>query len=217
MSEKRKRKFSTKRVKKMRTPQSSRQPLVNILKRDGRIQTFNRVKMITSIRKAGATQKEADLVTNRVSNRLINRETVSSKELSSMVARSLSRVNSTASRGYINNRDRKLAYTQRVNSLSSEIMAISQQVNSVTHRIESFNDRIQSLPTRITRIRQGNYRVLTHLERDQVSLSEMWMKISPELRANASLKSEIVQSKIQDLQQALTYKLGRHVGYQDCS
>jgi hypothetical protein len=196
------------RVKKMRNPPSRGKPRLKIVKRDGRVQLFNRSKMFKSIRNAGATQKEANLVTNRVSRRLVNRKAIPSKDLSSMIARSLSRVNSTASGNYINNRDRKLAYSQRVNRLSSEIAAINQQANSVIHRIESLNDRIQNLPIRISRIRQANYRVLTYLDTDQISLSEMWMKISPELRATASLKGESVQSKTRVLQQSLSYKLG---------
>ncbi len=196
------------RVKKMKRPPPRSKPNLKIVKRDGRVQLFNRNKMFKSIRNSGATQKEANLVTNRVSRRLVNQEVIPSKDLSSMIARSLSRVNSTASGNYINNRDRKLAYSQRVNRLSSEMAAINQQANSVIHRIESLNYRIQNLSVRISRIRQANYRVLTHLEPDQISLSEMWMKISPELRATASLKGETVQSRTRILQQSLSYKLG---------
>ncbi len=181
---------------------------VTIIKRDGRLQPFSRVKMAKSIRNSGATQREADLVTDRVSKRLANRETITSKEVSHMVARSLSRVNSTASQNYMNNRDRKLAYSQRVNRLSTEITAINQQINSVTRRIESFNDQVQSLPIRISRIRQGNYHVLAHLEADQVSLSEAWVRVNPELKSTTSLKGEIVRTQIRDLQQALAYKMG---------
>jgi len=195
------------RIKKEKRQQGSR-PLVTIVKRDGRVQPFSRAKMIKSMRSAGATQREADLVSNRVSNRLSDRETITSKEVSHMVARSLSRVNSTASRNYVNNRDRKLVYSKRVNHLSAEITAINQQVNSVTHRIENLNDRIQSLPTRINKIRQRNYRVLAHLEADQASLSEIWERVSPELRASTSLKGEIVRTQIRDLQQSLLYKVG---------
>jgi hypothetical protein len=165
--------------------------------------------MITSIRNAGATQREAALVTDRVSKRLVDRKTIPSKEVSSMVARSLSHVNSTASRDYANNRDKRLAYTQRVNRLSAEIAAINQQVNNVTRKVDSLDDQIQSLPMRIARIRQGNYRVLAHLETDQASLSETWARVSPELRTTANLKGEIVRARIRDLQQALTLKLGR--------
>ncbi|KON29453.1 hypothetical protein AC480_03180, partial [miscellaneous Crenarchaeota group archaeon SMTZ1-55] len=164
--------------------------------------------MIASIRNAGATQQEADLVTDRVSTRLATRETLPSKEVSSMVARSLSRVNSTASRNYVTNRDRKLAYTQRVSRLSAEITALNQQINSVTQTLESQDDRIQSLPTRIARIRQSNYRVLPHLEADQAALAEAWARVSQELRSTTRLKGELVRTRIQDLQQALTNKMG---------
>ena len=194
-------------LKKARRPQGTR-PSVSIVKRDGRVQPFSRYKMIKSMRNVGATQLEADLVTDRVSSRLTNRETITSKEVSHMVARSLSRVNSTASRNYMNNRDRKLAYTKRVNYLSAEITAINQQVNSVTYRLESLNDRIHSLPSRIDQIRKGNYRVLAHLESDQASLSEAWARINPELQATTSIKGEIVRTKIRDLQQSLMYKVG---------
>ena len=179
MSEPQKRSFSQKRsqVRKARGLQG-RGPRVTIVKRDGHVQPFDRDKMISSIRRAGATQREADLVTNRVSKRLVSRETVPSKEVSSMVARSLSHVNTTASRSYVDNRDRKLAYTRRVSRLSAEIAAVNQQVNGVTNSIESLDGRIQSLPARIARVRQGNYRVMTHLEADQASLSEAWMEAS---------------------------------------
>lgn len=195
------------RVKSARTPQV-RTPSVKIIKRDGRIEKFNRIKMINSIRTAGATQREANLVTNRVSNRMMRREPIPSKELSTMVARSLSHVNPTASRNYVASRDRKLAYNKRVNQLSAEIKSINQQTDMVTSRIETLDNRIQGLEGRITRIRQGNFRVLTHLETEQSSLSEAWARISTELRTTSSLKGEIVRTRIRDLQQALAYKLG---------
>jgi len=94
--------------------------------------------------------------------------------------------------------------------MSAEITAINQQVSSVNHRIESLNNRIQSLPARIAQIRQGNYRILTHLETDQASLSEAWARVSPEIQTTTSYKSEIVRARIRDLQQTLTYKLGRN-------
>ena len=123
-----------------------------------------------------------------------------------MVARSLSRVNTTASRNYVDNREQKLAYTQRVNSISAEIASINQQGSYVTNSIENLDDRIQGLQGRIARVRQGNYRVLTHLEADQTSLSEAWMGISQELRKTTSLKGEVVRARIQNLQQALNNK-----------
>jgi hypothetical protein len=178
-----------------------------IFKRDGRAQPFTRAKLVTSIRNSGATQKEADLVTNRVSKRISKRESVPSKELSSMVARSLSRVNPTASKNYVNNRNQKLAFTQRVNSLNSEIGSLNNKLNSVPQRVGRINERILGLPARITRIRENNYRTLSHLETEQATLSELWSNLSPELRSTTNLQSETVQSQLQDIRQTLTYRL----------
>ena len=187
---------------------TSRGPPIRKVKRDGRIEQFNRRKMISSIRSAGATQQEARLITKRVSNRIVRQEPIPSREVSTMIARSLSHVNPTASRNYAVNRDRKLAYNKRVNQLSSEITSMNSQAGNLTGRIENLDKRIQGLSGRIARIRQGNYHLLSHLETNQVSLSEVWTRISPELRTNANLKGEIVRTRIRDLQQALAYKMG---------
>lgn len=184
-----------------------KQQYAKILKRDGQVQSYARVKMVTSIRNAGASQQEADLVANRVSKRLQQRETIPSTELSSMVARSLSQVNSTASQNYVEQRDKKVAYTQRANHLNSEIRSLNQQLNGVPQRIERVNERVQSLSTRITRIRQNNYRALTHLEADQVTLSDTWNNISSGLRSTTTQQSEMVQLQLRDLQQTLTSRL----------
>jgi transcriptional regulator NrdR family protein len=197
------------RVQSKKSPSTQKQSRVKILKRDGRVQPYTRVKMVRSIQNAGANKQEAELVANRVSERLQNKESIPSKELSSMVARSLSQVNPTASKNYVNQRNQKLAYTQRVNHLNSEIGGLNQQLNSIPQRIERVNDSIQSLSTRITRIRQNNYRTLTHLESDQTTLSETWNNLSPELRSNASLQSATVQSQLGDLQQMLSSQLRR--------
>jgi ATP cone domain len=191
-----------------RVPLGARGPIVNIVKRDGRVEPFNRDKMIESIRNSGATQPQANLVADRVTARLEPRTSVPSQEVSTMVARSLSHVNPTASRNYTDTRDQKLAYNQQVNRLSAEISSINQQVNYVSARIEGLDGQIKSLPGRIARIRQSNYRVLTHLETDQTALSEDWAKLGPELRSTASLKGEMARTQIRDLQQALSYRVG---------
>ena len=79
----------------------------NILKRSGQTQAFNRIKLQKSITRAGATKSQANLVSNRVISRIGNRQSISSKELSKMTARSLSRVNTTASRNYTTLRNKK--------------------------------------------------------------------------------------------------------------
>ncbi len=181
---------------------------VSIVKRDGHIEPFDRAKMIESMRNAGANPGEANLVTDRVSFRMAPRATIPSTEVSTMVARSLSHVNPTASRNYTDIRDQRYAYNERVNRLSATISIISQQVNGATTRVDSLNGQIQSLPARIARIRQGNYRLLPNLETDQAALSQDWNVISPELRATANLRSETARSQIQTLQNALSYKVG---------
>jgi transcriptional regulator NrdR family protein len=191
---------------KAKPPQSRGKP--KIVKRNGRIEQFNRIKMINSIRSAGATQQEANLVTKRVTNRMVSRESIPSKEVSTMIARSLSHINPTASRNYVDSRDRKLAYNKKVNQLSSKISKINRQTNIVKTRIENLDKQIQGLKGRVARIRQGNFRLLSHLETEQDSIHEAWARLSPELRTTASLKSEIIRTRTRDLQQALTYKLG---------
>ncbi|MBT8171429.1 hypothetical protein KJN74_00960 [Candidatus Bathyarchaeota archaeon] len=190
-----------------RTP-PNRRPPTKIIKQNGRIEQFNRIKLINSIRNAGASRQEANLVTNRVSKRMGRREPIRSKEVSHMVARSLSRVNTTASRNYITTRDKKAAFNKRVNQLSSEITSLDRQVDNTINRIENLDNRIQGLTGRISRIRQNNYHILTHLETEQVSLSETWSRIHPKLRSTSSLKGEIIRTRIQDLQQTLTQNLG---------
>ncbi|UCH38253.1 MAG: hypothetical protein JSV76_03620 [Candidatus Bathyarchaeota archaeon] len=203
------RRKSPKRVRIKKPKSLPRNLRVKIVKRDGRIQTFNRGKMFTSIRKAGASQQEAELVATRVSKRLIQRDTVPSKELSSMVARSLSRVNTTASRQYVDRRNAKAAHLQRVNRYTSEITAIQQQLTSAIRRIEILDDRIQNIPTRIARIRQGNYRLLTHLETDQKALLDQWSPVSSTIRSTTQLKSDRVQSQLQNLHHTLNSMRGR--------
>jgi DNA repair exonuclease SbcCD ATPase subunit len=124
-----------------------------------------------------------------------------------MVARSLSHVNPTASRNYVDTRDQKLAYNERANRLSAQISAINQQVNSATLRIGNLDSKIQALPSRIAQIRKSNFRVMTHLETDQATLSDEWLRLNPELRNTANLKGEVVRNQVRNLQQILTNKL----------
>ena len=84
-----------------------RSVLTNIVKRDGQTQTFDQNKLVRSITRAGATPQQANLVSTRVVNRIGTQSSISSKELSSMTARSLSRVNTTASRNYAKYRKQK--------------------------------------------------------------------------------------------------------------
>jgi signal recognition particle subunit SEC65 len=80
---------------------------INVLKFNGTVQPFDRNKLVNSISKAGATPQQATLVSERVVARLAPKQTVPSNQLSSMVARSLSKVNPTASGQYTSFRDQK--------------------------------------------------------------------------------------------------------------
>lgn len=80
---------------------------ISVIKRDGQTQSFSRNKLTSSMIKAGASKTEAKLVSSRVFNRAAPLGTVSSKQLSSMTAQSLSRVNTTASRNYTTYRNQK--------------------------------------------------------------------------------------------------------------
>jgi len=193
------------RVQRTGPPMGARGPM--IVKRDGQVEPFNRVKMIESMRHAGATPQQASLVTNRVVTRLQPGPPIPSRQVSTMVARSLSHVNPTASRNYADTRDQKLAYNERANRLSAQIAAINQQVNSATLRIGNLDSKIQGLPSRISQIRKSNFRVMTHLETDQATLYDEWLGLSPELRNTANLKGEVVRNQVRDLQQVLTNKL----------
>jgi transcriptional regulator NrdR family protein len=85
-------------------PASSVPVGLNVLKRDGSFQPFDRLKLVSSMIKAGASEQQATLVSNRVVNRL---STVPSHEVSGMVASSLSEVNPAASSQYTRFQDQK--------------------------------------------------------------------------------------------------------------
>jgi hypothetical protein len=112
-------------------PASSVPVGLNVLKRDGSFQPFDRLKLVSSMIKAGASEQQATLVSNRVVNRLGGfKQPVPSGQLSSMVARSLGQVNPTVSNQYTSFRDQKLSRTltaapsPRVTAASSPIPAV---------------------------------------------------------------------------------------------
>jgi ATP cone domain len=81
---------------------------LNVLKRNGTVQPFDKNKLVNSINKAGATPQQATLVSDRVVARLPTKQTIQSSQLSSVVARSLSKVNPMAATQYTSFRDQKL-------------------------------------------------------------------------------------------------------------
>jgi len=181
---------------------------VMVIRRNGQVEPFDRAKIIASMRNAGATPQQANTATNQVTTRITPGTRIQSSEVSRMVTQSLSTVNPTASRNYETANEQKTAYNQRVNSLSYEISSFNQQVNSLTSRVENLNNQVQGLAGRISKIRQAKYRFLSHLETDQLALSQEWNNISPGIRSSANMKGENVRQQAQMLQQRLSSKAG---------
>jgi hypothetical protein len=78
---------------------------INVLKREGNVQPFDKNKLTNSMIKAGASEQEANKVTNRVASRLVIRPgssnlLVPTSQLSSMATRSLSTINPVAAKSY---------------------------------------------------------------------------------------------------------------------
>ncbi len=97
----------------------------------------------------------------------------------------------------------QLEYINRVNALASELSSVSQQASSLPTGIARLTDRVQQLSTRITRVRQGNYRALTHLEADHAALAERWAALTPDLQATTQSQMDALFLKTRDLQQVL--------------
>jgi transcriptional regulator NrdR family protein len=82
--------------------------LVKVKKRSGRLEEFIESKIITAVRKAGASAKEAQHVADQVSKKVAPKTEVSANDLSNMVAASLSKVNKSAAGNFTKFRDIKL-------------------------------------------------------------------------------------------------------------
>ena len=81
---------------------------LNVLKRDGTVQPFDRNKLVNSIQNAGVTPPQASSVSDRVISGLGGQQTVASSTISGMVARSLSKVNPVASNQYVTFSNQKI-------------------------------------------------------------------------------------------------------------
>ena len=97
----------------------------------------------------------------------------------------------------------QLKYVNRVNALASELMSVNQQASNLPTTITRLTDRVQQLSTRITRVRQGNYQALTHLEADHAALAERWAALSPDLQATMRSQMDALSLKTRDLQRVL--------------
>lgn len=63
--------------------------MVNVKKRNGRIEEFTKEKIASACQKAGASEENAAKVADEVESRIRNREEVSSREIGEMVIESL--------------------------------------------------------------------------------------------------------------------------------
>lgn len=82
--------------------------MVKIKKRDGRIEEYIESKIITGVKKAGATAEEATRVAKEVAEKVAQRGQVTAAELSRLVVTSLRKVNSRAAEEFVKFRESKL-------------------------------------------------------------------------------------------------------------
>ena len=82
--------------------------MVRVKKRSGKLEEYLESKIVTGVRKAGASAKEAEHVAKQVSKMVAHKRVVTADALSDMVAASLLKVNKSAAGNYIKFRDIKL-------------------------------------------------------------------------------------------------------------
>ena len=82
--------------------------MVKVKKRDGGFEEFAQSKIVTGVKKAGATAEEAARVAKEVAEKIAHRTEVTAEELSNMVVTSLKKVNKAAADEFEKFRDRKL-------------------------------------------------------------------------------------------------------------
>jgi transcriptional regulator NrdR family protein len=82
--------------------------LVKIKKRDGSFEEFVESKIVTGVKKAGATAEEAAKVAKDVSAKVAKKAEVTAEELSNMVVSSLKKVNKAVADEFVKFRDKKL-------------------------------------------------------------------------------------------------------------
>jgi hypothetical protein len=71
-----------------------------VQKKDGNLQPFSSNNLYSSMIKAGATQPQATIVSNQIVNRIADKPTITTTQISGMVTQSLSKVNTTAAQNY---------------------------------------------------------------------------------------------------------------------
>ena len=94
--------------------------MVKVKKRDGKIEEYLESKVVTSIRRAGASDKEAARVAKQVSKMVAHRRVITSDDLADMVIASLIKVNKSAAGNYIKFRDIKILLSKWKESVLKE-------------------------------------------------------------------------------------------------
>lgn len=82
--------------------------MVRVKKRDGRLQRFLESKIIRSVRRAGATARQATYVAVDVSLKIGRKAIIPAAKLSNMVVASLRKVNKKAAQAFVRFRKKKL-------------------------------------------------------------------------------------------------------------
>ena len=82
--------------------------MVEVKKREGRIEEYIEQKISQGLKKAGASAEEAEKVVKDVAGKVARRTQLTASELSSMVVTSLRKVNNKAAEEFVKFRDNKL-------------------------------------------------------------------------------------------------------------
>jgi hypothetical protein len=93
---------------------------------------------------------------------------------------------------------RRDEYFTKLRSLEHESNALKTSLSSINGKIDDLDVRLADVPLRISHIREMNYSVLTHLERDNASISQRWADVGPSLR-------ERVRHGVEDLRRDFNY------------
>jgi transcriptional regulator NrdR family protein len=82
--------------------------MVDVRKRDGRTERFIESKIVSGVKKAGATAEEAEKVAKDIGIKVENMTVIPAERLSDMVVKSLRNINRKASDEFTKFRDKKL-------------------------------------------------------------------------------------------------------------
>jgi len=88
--------------------------MVKVKKRDGKIEEFVESKIVTGVKKAGASAGEAAHVAKEISEMVAHKVEVTAEELSNMVVTSLRKVNKAAADEFIKFRDKKIKAKRKI-------------------------------------------------------------------------------------------------------